>query len=76
MPETCRSLQVFFAHRVMSKEKGRMIGYSSQRGEYEPEKDPVADTAVQHTGILPYAAFAILSLGAVLYIVNRKRTHE
>lgn len=53
-----------------------MIGYSSQRGEDEPEKDPVADTAVQHTGILPYAAFAILSLRAVLYIVNRKRTHE
>lgn len=45
-------------------------------GEDKPEKDPVADTAVQHTGILPYAAFAILSLGAVLYIVNRKRTHE
>ena len=60
----------------MSKEKGRMIGRSSQRGEDEPEKDPVADTAVQHTDILPDAAFAILSLGAVLYIVNRKRTHE
>lgn len=53
-----------------------MIGYSSQRGEDEPEKDPVADTVVQHTDILPYAAFAILSLGALLYIVNRKRTHE
>ncbi|HJB04258.1 MAG TPA: QVPTGV class sortase B protein-sorting domain-containing protein [Candidatus Merdibacter merdigallinarum] len=26
--------------------------------------------------MLPYAAFAILSLGAVLYIVNRKRTHD
>lgn len=53
-----------------------MIGYSSQRGEDKPEKDPVAETVVQHTDILPYAAFAILSLGAVLYIVNRKRAHE
>lgn len=39
MPETCRSLQVFFAHRVMSKEKGRMIGRSMALRRWDNEPD-------------------------------------